>query len=343
VVDVSPLSSRALPNGTLEFTRHLAAGRELFGTVAAQETVARFNPECTDVTIACRKMTARTWETHVARERPMADDLEPDEARALRAEIPPNLDNVRTVLISPIQPGNIGSSARALKGMGLRDLWLVNAPPHWQESSEARKFAMNSRDVLFAARETDSLEVALQDAHLIVGTTHRRRVRRIAQPVAAREAAAEIARVSQAHKVVIVFGTEDKGISNEDLARCDIVASVPMATKNPSLNLSQAVQIFAYEVYTASLGDVAPVTLDLADRRHTRATIERVETLLRLTNFKPMNGRWEVIATALERFFGRAVLEKRDLDVLMKVCHDVEGYIRRNIPGASGADAQDED
>ncbi len=288
-------------------------------------------------------MTAGTVETLVARERLMADDLEPEEARAIRADIPASLDNVRTVLVSPIQPGNIGSSARALKGMGLRDLWLVNAPPHWQESSEARKFAMNSKDVLFAARETDRLEEALEDAHLVVGTTHRRRVRRIAQPVTAREAAVEIARVSQSHQVAVVFGKEDKGISNEDLARCDIVASVPMATKNPSLNLSQAVQIFAYEVYTVSLGDVAPVAFDLADRRHTRATIERVEKVLRMTDFKPMNDRWEVIDTALERFFGRAVLEKRDLDVLMKVCHDVEGYIRRNIPAPSAEEPQDDD
>ncbi len=275
----------------------------------------------------------------MARERVMADDLEPEQARAIRAGIPSNLANVRTVLIAPIQPGNIGSSARALKGMGLSDLWLVDPPPHWQESSEARKFAMNSKDVLFAARETNSLETALADAHLIVGTTHRRRVRRISQAVPAREAASEIARVSQSHRVAVVFGKEDKGISNDDLARCDIVASVPMATKNPSLNLSQAVQIFAYEVYTASLGDVAPVSYDLAERKHVHATIARIEGVLRLTDFRPMNGKWEVIRTALERFFGRAVLEKRDLDVLMKVCHDVEGYIRRNLPTDRDEDA----
>lgn len=283
------------------------------------------------------------WETPVARERVMADDLEPEQARAIRSDAPEHLTNIRTVLIEPIQAGNIGSTARALKGMGLRDLWLVNAPPHWQESSEARKFAMNSKDVLFSARETDSLEEALQDAHLIVGTTHRRRARRMSQAIAARDAAQEIVRVARSHKVALVFGREDKGISNEDLACCDIVASVPMATKNPSLNLAQAVQIFAYEVYTAGIGDVAPVTYDLADRRHVHATIERIEQVLRLTDFRPMNNRWDVIRTALERFFGRAVLEKRDLDVLMKVCHDVEGYIRRNVPDGTGADGKDGD
>jgi TrmH family RNA methyltransferase len=280
-------------------------------------------------------------ETVVARERVMADDLEPEQARAIRADASERLANIRTVLISPMQPGNIGSSARALKGMGLRDLWLVNAPPHWQESSEARKFAMNSKDVLFSAWETDSLEDALQDAHLIVGTTHRRRVRRMSQPISARDAAKEIMRVAQSHKVALVFGREDKGISNEDLARCDIVASVPMATKNPSLNLAQAVQIFAYEVYTADIGAVAPVGYDLADRRHVRATIERIEGVLRLTDFRPMNDKWEVIRTALERFFGRAVLEKRDLDVLMKVCHDVDGYIRRNVQAGTSSDGKD--
>ena len=267
--------------------------------------------------------------------RRMANDLSPDEERALRPEVPANLANVRAVLVETKEPGNIGASARALNGMGITDLWVVNPQCDWQDSSEARKFAMNSLDVLRNAREAASLDEVLEDVHFLVGTTHRRRVRRLGQPVEAREAARRIAEISQKNRVAILFGREDFGLSNEALSRCNLIASIPMARRNPSLNLAQAVQIIAYEVFLASLGDVEAPPYKLATRRDVEALVHRVERLLHAVEFRPMNDDWEAIRTPLRRVVGRVPLERRDLEVLMKVCRDIENFIERKIPKPS--------
>ncbi len=262
----------------------------------------------------------------------MANDLPADEGRALRSDAPGNLENVRTVLIEPRQAGNVGSTARALKGMGLADLWLVNPQCEWQDSSDARKFAMNSWEVLESTRQVDTLDEALHDVNFLVGTTHRRRIRRIAQPIAAREAAAEVARVSQNQRVAILFGREDWGITNDDLSRCNLVVSIPMATRNPSLNLAQAVQIWSYELFLASIEGVEPIPFELAERRTVEAVQLRIVQLLRRTDFRPPNDDWTAIEAPVARVLGRTRLERRDLEIIMKLCHDVESFIERRCP-----------
>ena len=272
----------------------------------------------------------------------MADDLTADEERAIRPEIPTNLDNVRFILMETKVAGNIGAAARAMKGMGLSDLWLVAPPCDWSNSSDARKFAMNSKDVLREATEVATLDEAIGDVHYLVGTTHRRRVRRIAQPVIASEIAVKVAEISQNHTVAVLFGREDFGLNNDDLARCNVVTSIPMATKNPSLNLAQAVQLYAYEIFNASLKEVEPFPFDLATRRDIDAVIFRTLRLLDRVDFNPMNDDWNAIKGPIERFCGRAPLERRDLEVVMKIMRDIENYIRRHVPKAVDHDSDAE-
>ncbi|GIX06267.1 MAG: tRNA (cytidine/uridine-2'-O-)-methyltransferase TrmJ [Candidatus Poribacteria bacterium] len=267
-------------------------------------------------------------------QRRMADQLPPDELRALRPQVPENLKNVRTILVEPKEPGNIGSVARALNAMGLSDLWIVRPQTPWRNSSEARKFAMNSLEVLNNAQEVDSLDEAIADLHLLIGTTNRRRMRRLPQPIPAREAAQLIAQVSQEQRVGILYGREDWGLSNEDLARCQVIATIPQAKRNPSLNLAQAVQVFAYEIFLASVGEVPRPPFHRAELRDYEALTHRVLQLLRRVGFRPMNDDWSSIDYALRRVLGRVPLERRDLEVLMKICHDVEEYIERHTPAA---------
>jgi TrmH family RNA methyltransferase len=268
------------------------------------------------------------------RERKMANDLPADAVRALRVEPPGLLRNIRVLLHETKDARNIGAAARAMKGMGLQHLWLVNPLCDWRGSEEARRLACNSEEVLDGAAVAATLEEASADVHLLVGTTHRRREHRMAQPVPAREAAQEIARCAQEHQVALLFGREDFGLSNDDLARCDIVASIPMATKNPSLNLAQAVQILAYEVFVTSLTPGRPVPYRLATRRDMEALFHRVERLLRLIEFRPMNDDWEAIRVPIRRVLGRSRLETRDVGVILHVCQDTEEFIRRKFRSA---------
>ena len=185
---------------------------------------------------------------------------------------------------------------------------------------------MNSKDVLYSARTAESLDEAVGDAHFLVGTTHRRRSRRVAEPISAREAAAEIAKVALTRRAAVLFGREDFGLSNEDLARCNLIASIPMATKNPSLNLAQAVQIFAYEILMAGVGDLEPLQREPAAHRDVQATVRRIEMMLRAVEFRPMNGDWSAVSLAVKRALARASLETRDLEVAMKICRSVEMF-----------------
>lgn len=278
----------------------------------------------------------------LARPRKMADDLPPEQVRALRVEVPPLLDNICIVLDETKDPRNIGATARAMKGMGIRDLRLVHPLCDWRTSEEALRLAVNSTDVLEHARETASWEEALEDVHIVVGTTHRRRERRMTQPITVREAAEEVVRLAAGnHRVAICFGREDFGLSNVFLSRCNLIASVPMATKNPSLNLAQAVQIVAYEVFVASLSNPAPVEYRLARKQDVEALFYRLKRLLRMIEFEPLNNDWDTIYVPMERVLNRTRLETRDLRVITLLLHDIEEFLKRKLPHLSSFPDED--
>jgi TrmH family RNA methyltransferase len=266
------------------------------------------------------------------RGRKMADDLAPEEVRAMRVDVPRLLGNIRVVLEETKDARNIGSTARAMKGMGIRDLRLVNPLCDWRGSEEARRLATNSTDVLDGAAEVGTLDEAIADVHFLVGTTHRRRERRMAQPVTIRDAACEIARLATDHRVALCFGREDFGLSNDFLSRCNLVASVPMATKNPSLNLSQAVQIVVYEVFAASLSNPSPVDYRLAGKRDVEALMYRLKRVLRMIEFQPLNDDWNTIRVPVERVLNRARFETRDIRVVTLFLHDIEEFLKRRVP-----------
>ena len=133
--------------------------------------------------------------------------------------------------------------------------------------------AHGATDVIESCRVVETLEDALEGVQFLVGTTHRRRDPRLPPSVSVREAAQEIASISQDQQVGLLFGREDFGLSTSQISRCQLIASVPMAAKNPSLNLAQAVQIFAYEVFLASAGDIPPAELEYADVNEIRSVL----------------------------------------------------------------------
>lgn len=155
------------------------------------------------------------------------------------------LENVRIVLVNTSHPGNIGAVARAMKNMGLRDLCLI-APerfPHGQ----ARAMAANARDVLEQASVVATLDEAIHDCHLVIGTSARERS--IPWPLLdARECADMVWRERSASKIAILFGREDSGLTNEELQRCNYHLHIPTSEEYGALNIAAAVQIVCYEL-----------------------------------------------------------------------------------------------
>lgn len=163
----------------------------------------------------------------------------------------PQLAQIKIVLIETSHPGNIGAVARAMKNMGLSQLALVN--PKQYPSVEASQRASSANDVLNGAEVFDALEAAVADCNVVVGASAR--LRKVKWPqLDVRQTAAKAMQVTveAGDKIALVFGREDSGLSNDELDKCHYLAHIPTNPAYSSLNLAQAVQVFAYECLMAS-------------------------------------------------------------------------------------------
>lgn len=262
--------------------------------------------------------------------------------RALPVDVPENLKNIRIILFAPQEPGNIGQTARAMKGMGLSDLVLVN-PVNWRDEDDAWKMACASKDILENCLEVRTLSEALDGMKYLVGTTHRRRRGKLPPPITAREAAKRIATISQNQKVALLFGREDHGLTTEQLSMCQVCASVPMAARNPPLNLSHAVSIFSYEIFFASLSsdfetkEKKSTDEELASVTELEYFYKRIMSLLTCVDFVPNNDDWASLLYAFRRVFGKIRLERRDLHTLYQIFSTIDKYfIRLEKEGKEG-------
>lgn len=182
------------------------------------------------------------------------------------------LDRIRIVLVNTSHPGNIGSAARAMKTMGLSTLYLV-APEQFPHP-KALEMAANAHDVLSNAIVVPTLQDAIADCCLVVGTSARSR--HIPWPLGTpREIAQQVKAEAPSSHTAIIFGHEQSGLSNEDLQQCHLHMQIPANPEYSSLNLAAAVQVVAYEMRLASLE--TPVAEEQWDYR--LATHEEMEKL----------------------------------------------------------------
>jgi tRNA/rRNA methyltransferase len=150
------------------------------------------------------------------------------------------------ILVEPAVPANVGASARAMKTMGFSKLRLVN-PCHFR-NTKAKQLAHGSHEILENAMVFDSLAKATEDCHFVVGTSAKHRRVKHDHYRIAEMADLIMAKKNIIDKVGIVFGREDHGLENDELNSCDIISYIPMKTEYPSLNLAQAVMIYAWEL-----------------------------------------------------------------------------------------------
>lgn len=240
-------------------------------------------------------------------------------------DLPEALARVRVVLVAPSHPGNIGAAARAMLTMGLAQLVLVT--PRRFPDPEAVALASGATRVLDEARVVGSLAEALQGTVLAVGFSAR--PREFAGQVApAREACARAVAATAHGDAALVFGTEMSGLSNAELAQCNLVATIPANAQYASLNLAAAVQVAAYEARVAAGADAvwraprfAPATAD-----ETQALFEHGErTLVALRFLDPKMPKR--LLPRLRRLFARAGLEKEEVNILRGILARVDALI----------------
>ncbi len=225
------------------------------------------------------------------------------------------LNKVRIVLVDTSHPGNIGASARAMKNMGLSQLYLVQ--PQRFPHAEASARASGADDLLATARVCDSLPEALTGCALVVGASAR--LRHLKLPLRdPRESAREILRDAPQGEVAVVFGREHSGLTNEELALCHHLMHIPCDPAFSSLNVAAAVQVMCYELRMAA-GAALPASDDTEEPPASAEDMERFHTHLRQTLedigfLDPDNSR--VMMRRLRRLFNRARPDRVELNIL---------------------------
>lgn len=156
--------------------------------------------------------------------------------------------SIDTLLLDPQEGGNLGSICRGLKTLGFGPPKVISAPEGIERSPAARRLAHGAREYLEEIERYDTLEEIAPSYDFVVGTTARKR-RSVLEYVEIREVAPLIlTKGESAKRVAILFGSEASGLPSSVLNQCDLVSTVPLRTSYPSLNLAQAVLLYAYEL-----------------------------------------------------------------------------------------------
>jgi tRNA (cytidine32/uridine32-2'-O)-methyltransferase len=240
------------------------------------------------------------------------------------------LQSIRVVLVNTSHPGNIGGVARAMKNMGLSQLYLVSPQDYPSEKAQWR--ASNALDVLASAIVVDTLDEAIADCGLVIGTSARER--RIPWPlVTPRECADRSYQESQVHPVAIVFGREDRGLTNEELHKCNYHVHIPSNPEYSSLNLAAAVQVIAYEIRMSCLTQLEGKAIHFDDWDMPPAKNEALEhyyahlqkTLEKIGFLEADNPRQTM--TRLRRLYSRVRLDEMELNILRGVLTAMQNFV----------------
>jgi tRNA/rRNA methyltransferase len=233
-----------------------------------------------------------------------------------------NLANVAIVLVQPNISENIGAAARAMRNMGLRRL-IVVAPPRCDLTRVCKMATQAALDVVEGMEVYASLSEALRDFAYVVGTTARLGGQR--QVVSSPQRLAEmLVPIAADNPVAILFGPEDRGLTNEDLRFCHTVATIPTADFS-SLNLAQAVMIFCYELFRCRLETSGEFTPRLANRFELDAMYAQLrDVLLRICFINPSNP--DYFMNNLRHFGTRMQLRAKEVQIIRGICRQIDWY-----------------
>lgn len=229
------------------------------------------------------------------------------------------LDNIKIILVETSHTGNMGSAARAMKTMGISQLYLVN--PIVKPDSQAMSLAASASDIIKNAHIVASLDEAIADCQLVIGTSARSR--HLQWPhLSSREGGAKMAQLAQqGGKVALIFGRERVGLTNDELQKCHYHVSIPANPEYSSLNLAMSVQILCYEIRMALLAsdpqrdEVGDDVTSYPDAEETEHFYDHLQQTLLQTGFINPNHPGQIMSR-LRRLFTRAHVEQQELNIL---------------------------
>ena len=232
------------------------------------------------------------------------------------------LDNIAVVLRSPRFPENIGAAARAMRNMGLNRLIVVE--PELPDMERMCKMATHeARDIIESMRVCTALDDALGEFNYIVGTTAR--LGGLRQTLRTpRTMAEELAPLSHENQIALLFGPEDRGLTNEDLRFCHMLVNIP-TFEFKSLNLAQAVMVLCYEIFNAASDKAAPTTPKMANRHELDAMYAGLkETLIDIDFINAENPDYFMFN--IRQAFNRLKLKSREVQLIRGLIRQVNWY-----------------
>ena len=235
-------------------------------------------------------------------------------------------DNMRVVMVNTTEPGNIGAAARAMKNMNLSKLYLVN--PKGYPSAVATARASGADDVLAGAVVCETLEEALQGSHLVIGASARQRNIKWKQMDVV-GACSEIQKTTSVDKqeVAVVFGTENSGLSNEELDLCQILMTIPGNPNYFSLNVASAIQVFAYQNYVYNTTtEFEKSTNEIASNVELEGFYAHLAQVLEHIEYFEEKRPKELLMRRMRRFFGRAEPEKEEVAIFRGILRNIKPF-----------------
>ncbi len=233
-----------------------------------------------------------------------------------------NLNNISIVLHRPRAPENIGAAARAMRNMGINQLVVVN--PHNCDLTRVCKMATHAAlDVVENMMVFDTLEEALGGCGFVAGTTARLGGERkviTSPPILAEKLFA----ISEQNQIAILFGPEDRGLTNEDIRRCHTLVNIPTAEFS-SLNLAQAVMIVCYELFRYTTKKPHEFVPRLANRHELDAMYAQLkEILIQISFINPDNP--DYFLNNFRHFFSRLPLRAKEVQIIRGICRQIKWY-----------------
>ena len=237
-----------------------------------------------------------------------------------------NFNKVRIVMVNTTEPGNIGAAARAMKNMMLSQLYLVS--PSNFPSAVATPRASGADDILSMARVCSTLEEALNGVKLVVGASARQRNIKWRQlDVIDTCSQIQSSLVSNDEDVAVVFGTENSGLTNEELDLCSILMTIPGNPKYFSLNVASAIQVFAYQNFISTIdGKFDNTPKDIASFEDLNSFFKHLEQVLEHINYFDSKKPKSLLMRRIRRLFGRSEPEKDEIAILRGILNKINPY-----------------
>ncbi|MDM8525028.1 RNA methyltransferase [Desulfococcaceae bacterium HSG8] len=232
-----------------------------------------------------------------------------------------DLDNISIVLHQPRSPENIGAAARAMRNMGLSRLVVVD-PENFDIFRVLKMSTHGASDIVKRIDVYDDLREALSSYNYVAGTSARLGKQRkfISPPRLARN----LISISRENRVAVLFGPEDRGLSNEDIHYCHALVHIPTAEFS-SLNLAQAVMILCYEIFTADQEEKKEFAPRLASRHELDGMYDQLkELLVRISYINPENPDYWM--NHMRQFFTRLQFRAKEVSIIRGICRQVNWY-----------------